>query len=74
MRRQKPMQVEGVALGTAAGVERYGYGEFHESIPVPPDPQTVALISRVTGGASFVATDAARLVAIYRQLAAGIAH
>jgi Ca-activated chloride channel family protein len=66
------IRVDGIALGTAQGVEKYGYGEYQESIPVPPDPKTVQLIARTTGGQSFVARDAGRLDSIYRKLGSSI--
>jgi Ca-activated chloride channel family protein len=66
------IRVDGVALGTARGVVTYGYGLYQQSIRVPPDPQAVQLIARVTGGESFVATDAGRLDSVYRELGSRI--
>ncbi len=68
------IRVDGVALGTAHGTVTYGYGEYQQAIPVPPDPRAVALIARVTGGEAFTATDAQRLVGIYRRLGSNIAR
>ena len=66
------LRVDGVALGTPGGSVQFGFGQSAISVPVPPDPQTVAQISQVTGGESFTAPTAARLVAIYRKLGSTI--
>jgi len=68
------LRVDGIALGTPKGSVAFGYGAYVTHVPVPPDPQTVAEIARVTGGANFAATTAARLDAIYGGLAASIAR
>jgi Mg-chelatase subunit ChlD len=68
------IRVDGVALGTPNGSVQYGYGQFSESIPVPPDPEAVQMIARLTGGEAFTATDADRLVSIYSQLGSNIAR
>jgi len=70
--RAAGIRVDGVALGTVHGTVKYGYGEYQQSIPVPPDPRTVQLIARATGGESFVARDADRLDSIYRKLGSSI--
>lgn len=55
-----------VALGTAdATVPNPGFGP---PLPVPPDPQTLAEISRVSGGKAFTAEDSSRLSSIYKTL------
>lgn len=55
-----------VALGTAdATVPNPGFGP---PLPVPPDPQTLAEISRVSGGRAFTAEDSNRLASIYKSL------
>jgi Ca-activated chloride channel family protein len=55
-----------VALGTAdATVPNPGFGP---PLPVPPDPQTLAEISRVSGGQAFTAEDSSRLATIYKSL------
>jgi Ca-activated chloride channel family protein len=66
------IRVDGIALGTPQGAVTYGYGLFKQSIPVPPDPKTVELIARVTGGQSYVAEDATRLDSVYGSLEAEI--
>jgi Ca-activated chloride channel family protein len=57
-----------VALGTPDGVLP-GNG-FQPDIPVPPDPQTLRLISETSGGRAFTAQDADQLSSIYRSLGA----
>ena len=55
-----------VALGTAdATVPNPGFGP---PLPVPPDPQTLAEIARVSGGKAFTAEDSNRLATIYKTL------
>jgi Ca-activated chloride channel homolog len=54
-----------VALGTASGTVN---GE-----PVPPDPQTLASIARITGGRAFTAGDTAKLRQVYKRLGSQVA-
>jgi Ca-activated chloride channel family protein len=55
-----------VALGTAdATVPNPGFGP---PLPVPPDPETLAEIARVSGGRAFTAQDSGRLASIYKAL------
>jgi Ca-activated chloride channel homolog len=49
-----------VALGTASGVVN--------GTTVPPDPQTMASIARITGGQAFTASDTTKLTAVYKRL------
>lgn len=53
-----------VALGTAAGTVK---GES-----VPPDPQTLARIARITGGTAFTAADTSKLDQVYERLGSQI--
>ena len=74
------LRVDGIALGTRDGVVKFGgTGIGHgvvlqTTVPVPPDPKTVAQIAQVTGGETFEAPTAARLQAIYSRLASTISH
>jgi Ca-activated chloride channel family protein len=55
-----------VALGTAdATVPNPGFGA---PLPVPPDPETLALIAQASGGRAFTAQDSSKLSSIYRRL------
>jgi Ca-activated chloride channel homolog len=54
-----------VALGTDAGrIPKAGGG----TVPVPPDPQTLARIAEISGGTAFEVGDAARLSEVYERL------
>ena len=66
------IRVDGVALGTPNGAVQFGFGQYQNKVPVPPDPRTVQLIANTTGGESFAAATAARLYAIYRKLGSTI--
>jgi Ca-activated chloride channel family protein len=61
------IRIFGVALGTRYGQVAEGAGILR-SIPVPPDPGTVRLFARVTGGQSYDATNASSLDQIYKHL------
>jgi Ca-activated chloride channel homolog len=57
-----------VALGTPGGqVEELG-----QVIPVPPDPEALREIARVSGGEAFAAEDAGALDAVYERLGSQI--
>ena len=63
-----------VALGTADGTVTIDPdGNGMQTIPVPPDPQTLQQVSSVTGGRFFDAPDAAQLKGIYEQMGAQVA-
>jgi len=64
-----------VALGTDEGVIRQvpPGGILPETIPVPPDRETLVQIARITGGRAFQALDADRLSEIYERLGSRIA-
>ncbi len=59
-----------VALGTSAAAIPDGRGG---SLPVPPDPETMAEIASTSGGESFDVEDADQLDAIYERLGSEIA-
>jgi Ca-activated chloride channel homolog len=58
-----------VALGTPGGTIRISDGVFTETISVPPDPRTLKQIALETGGQFYTAASAARLNAVYENLA-----
>ncbi len=64
-----------VALGTDEGAIRQipPGGILPQTVPVPPDRETLAQIAEVTGGRAFQALDADRLTEIYERLGSRIA-
>ena len=61
-----------VSLGTPNGKVSFGFGNFVNSIPVPPDPATMRAIAHATGGRSYTAQSAASVVQIYRTLGSSL--
>ena len=57
-----------VVLGTAHGTVTEKRKSGTVTIPVPPDPQQLAQIARVSHGKAFTATDAKGLNTVYEQL------
>lgn len=58
-----------VALGTPDGViDLVDPGGFSRQLPVPPDPQALREVARLSGGRYFAAPDADDLQAVYRDL------
>jgi Ca-activated chloride channel family protein len=66
------VKVYTVALGTPGGVVSFGFGLYINSIPVPPDPQTMRLIANTTGGTTYSARSAERLSNVYKSLGSSI--
>ena len=58
-----------VALGTPDGVVAGGLGGF---IPVPPDPETLRQMSRVSGGQAFEVEDGDELQGVYEKLGSSV--
>lgn len=54
-----------VALGTPDGTVPGGFGG---SIPVPPDPETLAEVAKVSGGKAYTVDDADQLSSVYENL------
>jgi Ca-activated chloride channel family protein len=44
------------------------------NVPVPPDPQQLAQIARISHGQSFTASDATKLNTVYERLGAQLGH
>jgi Ca-activated chloride channel homolog len=60
-----------VALGTASGtieVPRGGGRSGTVTQPVPPDPETLQQVARISGGAAYATDDADQLAAVYEKL------
>jgi Ca-activated chloride channel homolog len=68
--RAAGIPVNTIALGTPEGVLDRGFGGFGggRQIPVPPDPETLADIARLTGGRFFEARSASALSSAYSHL------
>jgi Ca-activated chloride channel family protein len=66
--RRLRVPVYTVALGTSEGVIETPGG----LLPVPPDPETMREIARVSGGRAFTAEDENRLDEVYKQLGSRI--
>ncbi|MBV9418089.1 MAG: VWA domain-containing protein [Solirubrobacterales bacterium] len=63
-----------VVLGTPTGTVTEHRRTGTVTIPVPPDPQQLAEIARVSHGQSFTATDANHLNTVYQHLGAELSH
>jgi Ca-activated chloride channel homolog len=63
-----------VVLGTATGTVTEKRGTRTIKVPVPPDPQQLAQIARISHGQSFTAADATRLDTVYEHLGAQLSH
>ena len=63
--RQLGIPVSTVALGTADGIVQGPHGQV---LSVPPDPETLREISRITGGTFTQAADASQLDSVYKKL------
>ena len=65
--RRDRIPIDTVALGTPNGV-LVNPGPFAAPVPVPPDPQLMQQIARVSGGRAFNARSADELSSIYTHL------
>jgi Ca-activated chloride channel family protein len=72
MAKKDGIRVYGVAFGTPNGTVSFGYGQFQNLVPVPPDPATIKMIAQVTGGQAYDAQTASRVADIYRTLGSSI--
>ncbi len=70
--RDAGIKVYAVALGTPDGVVSFGFGLFVNSIPVPPDPETMRKIAGATGGKAYNAQTSSKLSSVYRTLGSSI--
>ena len=64
--KERKIPIYTVALGTAQGTINNGEA-------VPPDPETLAQIAKLTGGRSFTAGDLASLDQVYERLGSQVA-
>jgi Ca-activated chloride channel family protein len=72
MAKKDGIRVYGVAFGTPNGTVSFGYGQFENLVPVPPDPATIHMIAQVTGGRYYDAQSASRVSDVYRSLGSSI--
>jgi Ca-activated chloride channel family protein len=64
-----------VVVGTPDGVVNVPVaGGFQAQLRVPPSPDTLRTVARVSGGQFFTASDATRLRQIYEKLASRLGH
>jgi Ca-activated chloride channel family protein len=63
--KQLGIPVSTVALGTADGIVQ---GPQGQTLSVPPDPETLQEISRITGGTFTETADASQLEGVYKKL------
>lgn len=70
-RRRIPIYT--VALGTEDATIPNPAGAFGSPIPVPPDPETLEQISRISKGQAFTTADADKLSSIYKSLGSQLA-
>ena len=63
-----------VEMGTAHGTVKEKRGKTTVTVPVPPNPQQLAEIARVSHGQAFTATDAKGLDTVYQHLGAELGH
>jgi Ca-activated chloride channel family protein len=67
--------VHTIALGTESGIVRIpGPFGFFESVPVPPDPETLATVAEMTGARFFEAPTATDLAQIYEALGSRVGY
>ena len=64
-----------VVIGTQDGVVNVPLaGGFDAQLRVPPDPETLRAVARMTGGQFFTAPDEERLRQIYERLGSRLGH
>jgi len=70
----KHIPIYTVELGTPNGTVTEKRGTRTVTVPVPPNPQQLAEIARISHGQAFTATDATRLDTVYERLSARLGH
>lgn len=63
-----------VVLGTQGGTVTEKRASGTVKVPVPPDPQQLGQIARISHGQAFTATDAKGLDTVYKRLGAQLGH
>jgi Ca-activated chloride channel family protein len=72
MSKAAGIRIYPVSLGTPQGKVTFGFGQFMNSVPVPPDPYTMSQIAAASGGRSYTAQSASSVVQIYKSLGSSI--
>jgi Ca-activated chloride channel homolog len=73
--RSLHIPVYAIVVGTEDGVITVALaGGFQAQIRVPPSPETLRIVTRVTGGRLFTAPNDARLREIYERLGSRLGH
>jgi Ca-activated chloride channel family protein len=73
--RSSHIPVYAILLGTPDGVITVDLaGGFQAQIRVPPSPETLRMVTRVTGGQFFTAPDDSRLRQVYEKLGSRLGH
>lgn len=73
--RSQHIPVYTIVVGTPDGVVNVPVaGGYQAQLRVPPSPDTLRTVARVTGGQFFTAPDAARLRQIYEKLGSRLGH
>jgi Ca-activated chloride channel homolog len=73
--RSNHVPVYTVLVGTAGGVVQARIaGGFSATVRVPPDPSTLQMVARRTGGQFFTATSDKRLRDVYEKLGSRLGH
>jgi Ca-activated chloride channel homolog len=70
----KRIPIYTVELGTPNGTVTEKRGTQTITVPVPPNPQQLAEIARISHGQAFTATDAKGLDTVYERLGAELGH
>ena len=66
------IRVYGVALGQPHGTLFLRMGTYTNVVDVPPDPGTIHMIARITGGTAYSAQSASRIIDVYKTLGSQI--
>ena len=73
--RAHNVPVYSIVLGTPNGIVTQTLtGGFQAQIRVPPSPETLRAVSRLTGGQFFTATNDSRLREVYKKLGSRLGH
>jgi Ca-activated chloride channel homolog len=72
MAKAAGIRVDAVALGQPQGTLFLRMGAYTNVVDVPPDPATIHMIARITGGSAYSAQSASRIIDVYKTLGSHI--